>query len=112
MQLQTVNLSLLGVMLARKLDIWLEFAYLRTSRKLQDKGVVGTKMSSSFKTAVAIVMRVIQKSRKGQSQVYYHNFINGVRVDIEADSEAERSTIPWSVFQDKLSMSVSWFHHQ
>ena len=29
-------------------------------------------------------------------------FINGVRVDMEANSGAERSTIPWSVFQDKL----------
>ena len=29
--------------------------------------------------------------------------INGVSVDMEADSGAERTTIPWSVFQEKLS---------
>ena len=29
--------------------------------------------------------------------------INGVQVEMEADSGAERSTIPWSIFQDKLA---------
>ena len=29
--------------------------------------------------------------------------INGVHVDMEADSGAERSTIPWRIFQDKLA---------
>ena len=30
-------------------------------------------------------------------------FINGVGVDMEVDSGAERSTIPWAIFQNKLS---------
>ena len=61
-QLQTVSLNLLGVTLARKLDIWFGSAYLRTARKPQSKGMAETKTSDSFKTAVAIVMRVVQKS--------------------------------------------------
>ena len=110
MQLQTVNLNLLGVMVARKLDIWLEFAYLRTSRKLQDKGVVETKTSAGFKTAVAIsdessteeFLHSVFQLGKANPKFIITTFINGVQGDMEADSGAEWSTISWSVFQDKL----------
>ena len=65
-------------------------------RQLQDCS------GNSDESSTEEFLRSVFQLGKANPKFIITTFINGVRVDKEADCGAERSTIPWSVFQDKL----------
>ena len=106
-QLLTVSLNRLDVTRARKLArVCLSKNSKITPRqgsgRNQDVRHLQDCSGNSDESSTEEFLHSVFQLGKTNPKFIITTFINGVRVDMEADSGAERLTIPWSVFQDKL----------
>ena len=108
-----VNLKLLNAIRAKRQDIWLEFVYRGANMiiPIGQREQAGTEVMPFFNYKMMTVVVVVAVLRdtcilfsvgERYAQVLVSVYINGVELVMEINSGAERTTIPWSIFQDSF----------